>query len=88
MVCTVATHIDWTEDERSWSALVFRIAKGNEDALTEFYDNTNRMIYGLALRILGESSAAEDVMLEVYLQVWRAAESFDPARGKVTSWLI
>ena len=90
MVCTVATHpvVDRTEDERSWAALVVQIAEGNEDALTEFYDNTNRMVYGLVLRILGESSSAEDVMLDVYLQVWRTACSFDPARGKVASWLI
>jgi RNA polymerase sigma-70 factor (ECF subfamily) len=90
MVCTVATRpvIDWAEDERSWCVLVSRIAEGNEDALTDFYDSTNRMVYGLALRILGDSASAEEVTLEVYLQVWRTAETFDPSRGKASSWLV
>jgi RNA polymerase sigma-70 factor (ECF subfamily) len=85
---TPSPDIDWTEDERSWCALVARIAEGNQYALTEFYDNTNRMVYGLALRILRNSFSAEEVLLEVYVQVWRRAKSFDPSRGKVTSWLV
>jgi RNA polymerase sigma-70 factor (ECF subfamily) len=90
LVFTLATYptIDWTEDERSWCALVAQIAKGNQDALTELYDSTNRMVYGLALRILGNSSSAEEVLFDVYVQVWRTAKSFDPSRGKVTSWLV
>jgi RNA polymerase sigma-70 factor, ECF subfamily len=90
MLSAVATHplVGWTDDEYSQSTLVARVAAGNEDALTQLYDTTNRMVYGLALRILGEETAAEDVMLEVYLQVWRTAESFDPTRGKVASWLV
>ena len=46
------------------------------------------MVYGLALRILGESPSAEEILFEVYLQVWRTAGNFDPNRGKVTSWLV
>src|SRR5690349_7236738 len=90
VVSTLASYstIDWTEDERSWCALVRQIAKGNEDALTDLYDSTNRMVYGLALRILGNSSSAEEVLLDVYVQVWRTARNFDPGRGKVTSWLV
>jgi RNA polymerase sigma-70 factor (ECF subfamily) len=90
MVCTVATHpgVDWSEDEGSWSVLMDRIAEGNEHALTEFYDRSNRMVYRLAQRILRDSSSAEGVMLEVYLQVWRTAGVYDPSRGKVSSWLV
>jgi len=46
MVCAVASHplVDWTEDERSWFVLVGRIAEGNQHALTEFYDVTNRSL--------------------------------------------
>ena len=47
------SRVDWTEDERSWFVLVGRITEGNEHALPEFYDVTNRIVYGLALRILG-----------------------------------
>jgi RNA polymerase sigma-70 factor (ECF subfamily) len=46
------------------------------------------MVFGLALRILGESPSAEEILFEVYLQVWRTAGNFDPNRGKVTSWLV
>ena len=90
LISALATYpvIDWTEEERAWSALVSDIAQGNQDALTELYDSTNRIVYGLALRILGESPAAEEILFEVYLQVWRKAKNFDPNRGKVTSWLI
>ena len=62
--------------------------QGNQEALTELYDSTNRMVYGLALRILRESPSAEEILFEVYLQVWRTAGNFDPNRGKVTSWLV
>ena len=90
MVCAVATQPvpDWTEKERSCSALVVRVAEGDERALTELYDSTSRIVYGLALRILGDSSNAEDVTLDVYLQVWRTAGTYDPERGRVSSWLI
>lgn len=90
MVCAVAVHplVDWSEEEQSWSALVAQIAEGHENALTRLYDGTNRMVYGLALRILGDSASAEDVTLEVYLQIWRTAGTYDTARGRVSSWLV
>jgi RNA polymerase sigma-70 factor (ECF subfamily) len=90
MECAVANQraVDRSEEERSWSALVVQVAEGNEPALTRLYDVTNRIVYGLALRILGDSSTAEDVTLEVYLQVWRIARTYDPGRGTVSSWLV
>jgi hypothetical protein len=60
---------------------VARVAEGNEHALTQLYDGTNRLIYRLALRILRDSPSAEDVTLEVYAQVWRTAETYDPGRA-------
>jgi RNA polymerase sigma-70 factor, ECF subfamily len=75
------------DDERNSEALVARMAWGDEHALACLYDITNRIVYGLALRILGEPSSAEDVTMEVYLQVWRTAASYDPERGTVLSWL-
>jgi RNA polymerase sigma-70 factor (ECF subfamily) len=67
--------------------LIARVAGGDEHALTCLYDSTNRIVYGLVLRILGEPSSAEDITMEVYLQIWRTAESYDPQRGTVLSWL-
>jgi RNA polymerase sigma-70 factor (ECF subfamily) len=80
--------IDKSDNERELKALVARLAGGDEHALARLYDITNRIIYGLALRILGDSSSSEDVTMEVYLQVWRTAGSYDPERGSVLSWLI
>jgi len=45
-------------------------------------------VYGLALRILGDPSAAKDITLEVYLQVWRTEGNYDPERGPVLPWLV
>jgi RNA polymerase sigma-70 factor (ECF subfamily) len=82
------TTIDWSDSERESEALVAQLAGGDERALASLYDCTNRIVYGLALRILGDPSSAEDVTMEVYLQVWRTAESYDPRRGAVSSWLV
>jgi len=70
-----------------WAELVGQVAENSELALARLYDGTSRMVYGMALRILGDPSAAEDITMEVYLQVWRTACSYDPGRGTVLSWL-
>ena len=74
------------EDERA--SLVGRLACRDEGALARLYDETSPMVYGLALRVLKDPHAAEEATLDVYLQVWRQAGTFDPARGNVTAWLL
>jgi len=76
-----------SENEREAEALLARLAGGDERALADLYDGTNRIVYGLALRILGEPSAAEDVTMDVYMQVWRTAGSYESERGTVLTWL-
>ena len=66
---------------RSDGCVFVRIAQESEDALTELDDKTNPMVYGLVLRILGESSSTEDVIVKVYLQVWHTANSFSLPLG-------
>jgi RNA polymerase sigma-70 factor (ECF subfamily) len=56
--------------------------------LAFLYDASSRLVYGLALRILGDAGAAEEVTLDVYLQVWRQADRFDATRGRVSTWLM
>jgi len=68
--------------------LLSRIARNNEGALAELYDRTCPHVYGLALRMVREPSAAEDITQEVYMQVWRRADAFDAARGTVLSWIV
>lgn len=79
---------DPAESEHTWVRLIAQIALGNERALAELYDATSRIVYGLVLRIVEEPSAAEDVTLEVYMQVWRTAGTYSPARGTILSWLV
>ena len=52
------------------------------------YDRLSRQAFGLAYRILGDGTSAEDVVQEAFMTVWRQSESIDPARGKLTSLLM
>jgi RNA polymerase sigma-70 factor, ECF subfamily len=96
MVAALAMNpiVDWSagdrdqDRERVYAGLVQHIALGDESALAELYDRTNRIAYGLALRIVRDASSAEEIILDAYLQVWRTAGTYDSARGTVSSWLI
>jgi RNA polymerase sigma-70 factor, ECF subfamily len=70
-----------------WTGVVGQVAESNEAALAQLYDGTSSMVYSLALRVVRDPSSAEDITIEVYLQVWRSAASYDPERGEVLPWL-
>lgn len=70
------------------TGLLGQIADKNEGALGELYDRTSSLVYGLALRMVREQFTAEDITQDVYMQIWRRANTFDPARGTVLSWLV
>ena len=76
-----------TDVERTWTGYVRRIAAADQAALADLYDASNRLIYGMALRILGNPADAEEVTLDIYTQVWRSASTFDERRGSVVAWL-
>jgi len=90
MVSLVAskTGIGWKESDDELESLVGRIALGDERALARLYDVTSRFVYGLTLRITRDVSSAEELTLEVYMQVWRTAGSYSSERGKVSVWLL
>jgi RNA polymerase sigma-70 factor (ECF subfamily) len=67
--------------------LVQRLTSGDPAALGEFYDRYAGLVNGLALRILRNAAEAEDVVQEVFVQVWRQAERYDSARGSAEAWL-
>jgi len=71
-----------------WHALIGRTAARDEAAFAELYDRSSALVHGLVLRILREPALAEEVTLDVYLQVWRQAERYDPARGSARAWLL
>jgi len=74
--------------EASREGLVRRMAEGDQSAMAEFYDQTSALAFGLALRILGDHGAAEDVLLDVYTQVWKQAATYEPSRGSPSAWLL
>jgi RNA polymerase sigma-70 factor (ECF subfamily) len=71
-----------------FEGLIERTARGDASALAMLYDATAAMVNGLALRILRDPGIAEEVTLDVYLQVWRQAARYDASRGAPLAWLL
>jgi RNA polymerase sigma-70 factor (ECF subfamily) len=67
--------------------LVAAMARGDERAASRLYDRHSAVMYGLALRMVGESADAEEVVLEAFAQAWRDAVRYDTSRGSVVGWL-
>jgi RNA polymerase sigma-70 factor (ECF subfamily) len=68
-------------------ALLAAMANGDRSAAGPFYDRHGAVVYGLALHMTRERADAEDVVLDVFAQVWREASRFDVSRGSVMAWL-
>ena len=64
------------------------IAARDEAALALLYDRYRVVVFGLLMRILNNREEAEDVLQEVFLQVWRKADDFDETRGRPFTWLV
>ncbi len=69
-------------------ALITLIARHDETALSTLYDRYSRLVFSLALRIVGERTLAEEVTADAFVKVWRAASSFAEERGRVVAWLM
>ena len=70
------------------STLITRIAAGDRDAFSRFYDLLAPTAFGLIRRVLRDPEAAAEVLQEVFWQVWREAPRYDPARGTPEAWLV
>ncbi len=68
-------------------ATVTAMRSGDQSALAELYDRYSPVVYAVALRVLGDTAGAEDVLQEVFLQLWRNPAAFDAARGNMGAWL-
>lgn len=61
--------------------------KGDPQAFRDVYQRTSAKLFGICLRVCGERSAAQDVLHDVYLKVWKNAGAFDPLRSSPVTWL-
>ncbi|MGB3352835.1 MAG: sigma-70 family RNA polymerase sigma factor [Mycobacterium sp.] len=69
-------------------ALLRQVARGDVDAFASFYDQTRSRVFGLVTRVLRDPGYSEETTQDVYLQVWRNAENYDPAAGSPMAWLM
>ncbi|MET1007838.1 MAG: ECF RNA polymerase sigma factor SigK [Propionibacteriaceae bacterium] len=67
--------------------LVLQAARGHEDAFAELYDVTSSRIYGVILRVLRSADHSAEVTQEVYVEIWRQAARYSPAKGSVLGWM-
>ncbi|MFZ0227733.1 MAG: sigma-70 family RNA polymerase sigma factor [Mycobacterium sp.] len=69
-------------------ALLRRVARRDADAFAAFYDHTSSRVYGLVTRVLRDAGYSEETTQEIYVEVWRTADAYDPAKGSALSWLM
>lgn len=78
-----------TQQELSLSdaEIIARIYSGDEDAMALLYDRYSNVVYAVALRVLSDGSAAEDILQDVFMQLWRHPQAFNASRGSLATWL-
>jgi RNA polymerase sigma factor, sigma-70 family len=79
----VASSIPSSEEE--WIA---QVADGDADAFARLYDAWSGRLFALILQIVVDRAQSEEVLQEVFLEVWRTAGAFSPARGSARAWLV
>lgn len=84
----MSTRLNYKIGQGNDALLLQAIAGGEEIALSQLYDRYRLILFGLLVRILHSQSEAEEVLQEVFIQVWQRAGDFDEARGKPFTWLV
>lgn len=82
-----STTADWSDRSRDLSQLLARAGLGDRAAFATLYDRTSSHLFGVVLRINRDRAQAEDILQEVYVNVWRSAQSFDAAQSQPLTWL-
>ena len=77
-----------TAQEADDVTLLGRVRKGDQGAMGEIFDRHSKAVYSVARHILNDDGYAEDVMQDIFFQVWQSSDSFMPARGSLRPWLI
>jgi RNA polymerase sigma-70 factor (ECF subfamily) len=67
--------------------LINLIAHADSDALSALYDRYSRLVFSLALNVVGDRSSAEEITLDVFTRIWEKAETYRPEQAQVSTWL-
>jgi RNA polymerase sigma-70 factor (ECF subfamily) len=78
---------DWSDRSRELSQLLARSGLGDRAAFATLYERTSTHLFAVVLRINRDRAQAEDILQEVYVNVWRSAQSFDAAQSQPLTWL-
>ena len=82
------TDVQAPEDTRADIALIERIVSRDETAVAALYDRHCRLLFGLILRIIRDRSEAEEILQEVFVQVWTRAQTYNVTLGPPAAWLV
>ena len=74
--------------ERDWAVLVSYIAAGDQAALRQLYERTHRLVFSLIVRITHSRETADDLTVDVFLDIWKKAATYDPTEGSVVAWIM
>lgn len=69
-------------------ALLRQISRAETQALSELYDRYGRLVFSLAVRVVGDSETAEEITQDVFVQVWKKAQTYQPDLGRPVTWLV
>jgi RNA polymerase sigma-70 factor (ECF subfamily) len=69
------------------AALLSLVQRGDEYAMASLFDRYSKIVYSVALRVLRDPASAEDVLQEIFMQIWRNPEGFVATRGSLGGWL-
>jgi RNA polymerase sigma-70 factor (ECF subfamily) len=76
------------EDQPEDGVLMRKVVEGNHEAFLELYDRHSSKVYGMALRVVGDTMTAEEVTQDAFLRLWTRAKTYRPDRGRLSSWLL
>jgi RNA polymerase sigma-70 factor (ECF subfamily) len=75
-------------DQADEAAVVAALAQADARALELVYDRHSRSVYSMALKLLSDTTAAEEVVQETFLKLWRQPHAYQPSRGRLLPWLL
>ena len=82
-ICQIGGRVD-----QDLTANIARVAEGDQGAFAALYDVLAPSVFGVVRRVLRDPSQAEEVTQEIFVEIWRQASRFDPARGGVRTWAL